>query len=456
MKSLRFPCALARLALAFGLALAGTTVLAPRPAAAQETPAAAPARDTTQNAALRAFLDCNDFGCDEEFLVSEMKWVNWMRDRLDADFHLLVTTLRTGSGGREFTVVALGQRRFAGRADTLTFVTNPNDAEDTIRRALLRTMGQLLLPYAARGPLGSLLSVSYTAPTTGEGAAPPPARDKWDFWTFSLSANGFLNGESRQSFRNGWFDVNANRTTEAWKIRVSGNSSYDESRFTFALDSVTDTTIVALQRSWSTSAMAVRSLGDHWSAGGRIGAQRADFNNLELGTSAAAAVEWDYYPYKDFARRKLAVLYTVGMRSFQYQQVTIYDRLRETRPVHTLDVTLAARQKWGEANVTVYGSQFLDGLKYYSAGVSGGVNVRLGRGFSFNIDGSLSRVRDQLFLERGDASQSEVLTRLRALQTNYRYFTFFGVRYQFGSIFNSVVNPRFGNIDGGRGFSVSF
>ena len=57
------------------ISLAGT------PVRAQDAPAAA---DTTQNAALRAFLDCDERGCDRDFLVTEMKWINWMRDRLDA------------------------------------------------------------------------------------------------------------------------------------------------------------------------------------------------------------------------------------------------------------------------------------------------------------------------------------------------------------------------------------
>ncbi len=426
------------------------------PARAQEAPPAPAAPDTSQNAAIRAFLDCQDRGCDREFLVTEMTWVNWMRDRLDADFHLLVTSLETGSGGRQYAVVAIGQRSYAGKVDTLGFTTNPNDSEDVIRRHLLRVIGQLLVPYAARGPLGPQLAVTYTPLRTADGAAPAAARDRWNFWTYAISANGFLNGESRQSFRNGWLDLTANRVTEAWKIGIGANTSYDESKFTFELTPGVDTTIVALRRSSGVSAMAVKSLGDHWSAGGRVAAEQSDFGNLDLSTTTTAAVEWDYYPYRDFARRKLALLYTVGVRTFDYQEVTIFGRLSESRPVHTLDATLAARQRWGEANVTLYGSQFLDGLKYYNAGISGGVNVRLGRGFSFNVDGSLSRVRDQLFLPRGGASQSEVLTRLRALQTNYRYFTFFGVRYQFGSIFNSVVNPRFGNIGGGRGFSIMF
>lgn len=430
-------------------------LVASAPGLAQQPDAPTAPADTTQNAALRAFLDCDERGCDRDFLVTEMRWINWMRDRLDADFHILVTSQTTGSGGRQYAVVAIGQRAFQGKVDTLEFTTNPNDANDIIRRQLMRVVSQLLLPHAARGPLGPQLTVAYTA-AAGSTGAPAAANDKWDFWTYSVSANGFLNGESRQSFRNGWIDLNANRTTEQWKIRIGANNSYNESKFTFALDSLRDTTIVALQRGASLSAMAVRSLGDHWSIGGRVAGDKSDFGNIDVGTSAAAAIEWDFFPYKEFARRKFAVLYTVGASSFRYKETTVFGVTSETRPVHTLDATYSARQPWGEANITINGSQYLDGLKYYNAGISGGVNVRLGRGFSFNVDGSLSRVRDQLYLERGGATQQEVLTRLRALQTNYRYFTFFGVRYQFGSIFNSVVNPRFGNIGGGRGFSINF
>jgi len=404
------------------------------------------AADTSQNAAIRAFLDCDERGCDREFLVTEMTWVNWMRERLDADFHLLVTSEVTGSGGRLYTVVAIGQRAFAGRSDTLTFNTGPNDANDIIRRALLRVFGQLLLPHAARGPLGSRLTIAYAAPAAGTGAAAAPAKDKWDFWTFSLSGNGFINGESNQSFNNLFSNASANRTTEAWKIRINANYSYDES--SFKIDSVT--TFTNIQRNYGVSALAVKSLGDHWSAGAQASSNQESYRNTDLSTQVTGAVEWDFYPYKDFTRRKLAVLYMVGMRAIDYTDTTIYFKTKETRPVHSLNATYGARQPWGSANVTLSGSQYLDGIKYYNAGIRGNVDVRLGRGFSFEVSGSVSRVRDQLYLSAQGLSPVQVVARQQALATNYRYFTFFGLRYQFGSIFNNVVNPRFGNIGGGE------
>ena len=87
--------------------------------------------------------------------------------------------------------------------------------------------------------------------------------------------------------------------------------------------------------------------------------------------------------------------------------------------------------------------------------IFGGANLRVVKGLSFNLFGSYSRVRDQLSLAKGSVSEEDLLLRLRQLKTDYRYFVFTGLSYTFGSIFNNVVNPRFGS-SGGGGFSFSF
>jgi hypothetical protein len=404
-----------------------------------------PARDTVQNAALRAYLDCQEWGCDRDFLVTEMKWVNWMRERLDAEIHVLVTSAATGSGGRQFTVVTIGQKQYAGVADTLTYTANANDADDTRRRGLLRVISQLLLPYAARTPLGPRLSVSFAAPATNDAAPGAAARDNWNFWTYSISANGYGSGEKRQSFENLWSSLSANRTTETWKIRLSGNFSYDQSSFSFS----NGTKYSTLQRSFGLSSIVVRSLGAHWSMGGKAQADRSDYYNTNANIVAGPAVEWDYYPYKEYTRRRLTVLYSVAVQHYDYRETTIYNRDRETRPMHFLAVGLSKRQPWGSASASLTGSQFLNALKHYNASLNGGVDVRLGKGFSVNLYGNLARVRDQLYLPRGEATDADVIARQQALSTNYRYYVMAGLRYQFGSIFNSVVNQRFGAFGGG-------
>ena len=72
------------------------------------------------------------------------------------------------------------------------------------------------------------------------------------------------------------------------------------------------------------------------------------------------------------------------------------------------------------------------------------MSLRIARGLSLNFEGSVSRVRDQLSLPRRDASPEEVLLRLRELQSDYELSFDIGIRYSFGSIFNNIVNPRFG------------
>jgi hypothetical protein len=74
----------------------------------------------------------------------------------------------------------------------------------------------------------------------------------------------------------------------------------------------------------------------------------------------------------------------------------------------------------------------------------GEVSLRLARGRSVGAEVSASRIRDQLSLPARGATDEEILLRLRELQSGYQYSVSFNLTYTFGSIFSSVVNPRFG------------
>jgi hypothetical protein len=69
------------------------------------------------------------------------------------------------------------------------------------------------------------------------------------------------------------------------------------------------------------------------------------------------------------------------------------------------------------------------------------------RGLSLSLSASGSKVNDQISLPRGDATDEQVLLRQRALATAYRFGGSIGISFTFGSIFNTVVNPRFGLVD---------
>ena len=72
-----------------------------------------------------------------------------------------------------------------------------------------------------------------------------------------------------------------------------------------------------------------------------------------------------------------------------------------------------------------------------------GLNIRLFRGFFLNINGDVARIKDQFVLPAEGLSPAEVLLQRRARETDFEYGLRVGFRYQFGSKFANVVNPRF-------------
>lgn len=399
---------------------------------------AAVAVDTSQSLGVKVFLNCQNARCDFDFFRDQMRWVNWVRDRQFADVQLLVTSLRTGSGGNEYTIAAIGNDRYRGRADTVKVSTLPNDADDVVRRSLARTFSLMLAPYAAKSPLAPRLALTYTVPEGWQAETRPP-KDRWNYWVYRVSANGFANGEKQQKSINGFFNASANRVTEAWKIGINGSFGYDESRFDLGDDGI----FVNLLRNYGGNVTVVKSVTDHWSAGGSLSAQHSDYFNHKLNARLAAAVEYNVFPYKDFTRRQLTAYYQLGMAAYQYREITLYGLTEEQRPVHNGSVAWNARQPWGNVSVSLFGSQYLHDLSFYSVGVGGNINLRIAKGLAVNLGGNYSKVNDQLYLQRGELDDNQIIARQQALATSFRYFGSVGLSYTFGAISNSIVNPRF-------------
>jgi hypothetical protein len=55
----------------------------------------------------------------------------------------------------------------------------------------------------------------------------------------------------------------------------------------------------------------------------------------------------------------------------------------------------------------------------------------------------------QVSLVKQNLTYDEILLQRKEIASQYQYFTSFGFTYTFGSIYNNVVNPRFGNSGGG-------
>lgn len=392
---------------------------------------------------VRVFLDCHARGCDRNFFVTEMPFALWTQDRLDADVHLLITGLTTGADGIEYTVAFLGRGIFAGRQDTLRTSVPPNSTDDIRRRTLVGVVQLGLVPYAMRVSGAAPFSLRYTRPE-GLGSAESLIRDPWNFWVYRARVNGSGNAESLNSSYQVTGSVNASRVTEALKLSFNASQEYRANTFTFS--DGTDATFIL--RSADLSARLVHSVSEHWSIGARLTGGLSEFRNQDAHAGADLSAEYNVFPWRDATTRQLIAAIAIGGRYFDYREITIFERLTETRPVARAILAGESRQQWGTLDGTLRYTHFLHDAKTYNVSFNGRAQVRLTRGLSLELRGEAAKVNDQLYLRRGGATDDEVLTRQRALATAYRIGGSIGLSFTFGSIYNTIVNPRLDELGG--------
>jgi len=406
-----------------------------------------------QDSALRVFLDCPNAFCDFDYYRTEITFVNWVRDRQFAQMHVLVTTQQTG-GGQEYTLAFIGLERFAGAEDTLHYVSHAADTQDDVRKGLAQALRLGLVRFAARTPVAPRLEITYSAP----GGAAAQVRDPWNYWVFNVRVSSNFYGE--HSYKNNYMSggLSASRITDAWKINLSTNQSYQQNDYLVPVYDSTNTQIGEvlsrnITRTYGADVLVVRSLGRRWSAGVQGSAFSSTYSNQDLTLKLGPAVEFDIFPYSQSTRKLLTLRYNLGVASFNYRDTTIFNRLSETRATQTLTVSLDVKQPWGSAGLSVEGSNYLYDFRKNHLQIFGNGSFRLFKGLSFDFFSFVNLIHDQLSIQKAGATEQEVLLRRRQLATSYSYQGFVGLRYTFGSKFANVVNPRFGS---GGGFFFSF
>lgn len=380
----------------------------------------------------RVFLDC--FRCDLNYIKTEIPFVNFVRNRQDADIHILVTTRPTGSGGTEYTLTFIGQGNYAKCQNVLTYVANRTDTEDEIRAGYTQIIKMGLMPYLAQTPLAKQCSIILR-----QSLPPTQVTDPWNFWVFGLSLGGRFEGESKRKSVSINANISANRVTPELKIHLGFNAHFDERRYIYS-----DKTIVSSTEAENFSGLIVKSLNDHWSIGGYLNLSSSVYNNIKFSFNPAPAIEYNVFPYSESTRRELRFLYRVGLNIVSYREETIYFKTAENLWGQSLMATLELKEPWGSWEASIRGSHYFHDFSKNRLRLSSRLYMRLFKGLAISLNGFYDRVRDQLSLRRGEASLEEVLLRRTQLETSYEYSLSLTVNYSFGSIFSNVVNPRFG------------
>jgi hypothetical protein len=373
-----------------------------------------------------------------DFIRREIPYINYVRDIRDAQVYIITTSQHTGSGGKEFAYFLTGQEKFAGMRDTLIYRSSPDDTEDQIRIGQVNVLQQGLMRYVVQTPLSQHIRISFSRPMSDRVKT-----DKWNNWVLNASVSGMLNGQKAYSSSEISGNLGARRITSDWKVDLGAEYNYNFDKFEFD-----DQILTSINNRRSFESLFVKSLGDHWSAGGTAEIESSTFNNYKLKVSLMPGIEYDIFPYSQSTRRQLRLLYSAGYLHQSYADTTIYEKMRENLWGHSLKAAYEVVQKWGSVNVSLDWFNYLHDWSKNNLALDGWVNIRIARGLSFEMGGGAAMVHDQLSLVKGGATREEILLKRKELATLYTYFTYFGLSYTFGSIYNNVVNPRFGNQSG--------
>ncbi len=397
------------------------------PLLSQESPVVS---DTLRNNALNVFMNTSNY------LRTEITFVNYVRDVRVADVYIISTYERTGSGGVTYKYFLSGQNRYEGMGDTIVVTTSPDDTEDAIRKKQVNAIKMGLMRYVLNTPLASYFDIRFTQPVKETVES-----DIWNSWVFRTSMSGSFTGEKRYNSVSLGGSASANRITEMSKLLTSLSFSWSNQRY-----EMNDSTVQnSFSRSQSSSILYVKSLNDHWSAGMSTGLSASSYGSYDLRFNLAPAIEYDIFPYTESTRRQLRLLYRVGYEFNNYSDTTIYNKLTQHLGFQYLSASFELVQKWGSADFTLsYRNYFYD----WSKNNFGGnlyLSLRVAKGLSVTYQGEGSIVNDQLSLPKGGISDTDILLRRRMTETKFSFYSYFGISYTFGSIYNNVVNPRFGN-----------
>jgi hypothetical protein len=276
-----------------------------------------PSTDEIKKSAPKVFLDGQRL--DVNYIINEIQFVNYVRDRTESDVHVIVTSQRTGGGGQEYTMTFIGRGVYEDLKNVLKFFSNRVDTPDEIRKGMVQVLKLGLAPYVARTPISGLINM-----TLGRKVKPTAVNDAWNFWVFNFGVRGRLQGEQARHSTSVSGNISINRVTPQAKLRTGLTGNIDQSKFDYEDYQETST---ADSRAFD--GLYVFSLSDHWSVGGYLNLNHSSYGNIGFGYTIHPAVEYNVFPYSESTRHQLRILYRAGYNHYRYIEETIYDKMSQ-------------------------------------------------------------------------------------------------------------------------------
>lgn len=373
---------------------------------------------------------------DMQYLKEQIPVVDYVIDRKDADVHVLVTREPTGSGGYLYSLFFYGQNQFDKMNDTIKVAIILDDSDDIIRSKVVNEIKKGLFNYLKNSNVAPLLTIGFK--NDKKGAV--KEKDPWDSWIISANLSGYYSGQSSSSYTSVYSTLSVGRTTDDLRLGLSLSNSYNENTYDYD-----DYNYISVSRSYEAYGSVVKSISDHWSIGAWGDAYRDTYSNIDFCWTLTGGIEYNFYPYSQSSQQQLRLAYKLGSTHNKYFQETIYFKESEYLATQILSLSLDLTQPWGSISVTLSDRNYLQDLAKYYFRFYMNTSLKLVKGVSLTTYLSYSKMNNQISLEREGASVEEILLKSKQLETNYNFYASVGFSISIGSIFNSIVNPRFGN-----------
>ncbi len=388
---------------------------------------------------VKIFYDCQADYCEITYLKQNLQAVEFVRDRNFADVHIIVLSEQNGSGGYVFHLNFIGQNNFIDIQQKYDFSVGTDATQDDIRNRLLKYLQLGLVPFWSRTGLADKLEIKLNTQKQNKENV-----DKWHHWIFKIGGHAWFNGDSNSGSRDLTGYAKATKVDKQNKFAFSLRYNTGQNRYTFngqEIKSSREFFYINTYRVWG--------INQHWSYGIFGQFNRSKFRNYAQSYSLFGGLEYNLFPYKESASKSLVWTLKAGSLYNNYFEKTVYNKTEEILWRASLMLNGNLVKKWGSIYAGIDYATYLHDLKLYAVGFNLGTNLRIAKGLDFNTNAYYGIQHDQINIAAGNLTLEETLLAQKQLQSGYDYYFSIGLSYSFGSIYNSIVNPRFDNDSGG-------
>ncbi len=398
---------------------------------------------TTEQQKLSVFVEGR--GIDFNYIRNNIDFVDFLNDSKSADVHVIISRKSTGGGGTEYTLSYYGEGFDKITDYSLSCFTFSFDTDMQRREKLTASLKAGLLPYLnEKGNLSNLRIESKESITKSDHANNLQTNDNWKNWVFRIGLEGGFSGEEQKKSFDYSISLEANKITDEWKIENEYDYDRRESKITNIEDGEEEI-IETLRLDQDADVKFVYSLSKNWSWGIFLQGTQNTYRNNHMSLEAKPAIQYNFFPWSEVDRREFTITYFVGPSYNSYYETTILNKDKEWLWSENLEIRLEKVETWGDLEVFLEGGHYFPDFENYFYRAGFDVAFRISKGLSFTLEFQAESIHNQRYLPESELSIEDLLLNIRKPPTAFEYSGQIGIRYQFGSIYNNIVNQRLNN-----------